>query len=358
MKSGLKITIQILFLFPLMSVTTGAFATNTEGHWRFEQNSGPIIDSYPRRGTVDETNGRKNNGFVGTWAGAWDANENPLSRNGTRVTFDASSQDHIIMIDDAEFQDFNANMSTFIWKAKVKIDSSGLNDSGRLNSSVTWNVMQKGRYNKNGMWKMQILPFKPSSNTYFTQAQQLEIANSNWDLQAEAGDPVLMCQVQDDNNNTFNAMSRVKLKPGVIYYPRCVIDRTANQLKAQVRYNNAKNNIEPPEESVVVNKVPLEKEADNGGLIQLGLVNPGTNSSFTCAAGKPAEFQGHNLLDFVSIGHRPVCPNFTQKWQAIIDDPASTSEEVAQAAQKLDELFDDGFKGKIYQVKVEKPTNF
>lgn len=213
-------------LISLISLTNSALANNTEGHWRFEQTSGAIIDSYPRNGTVDQTDGRQNNGFVGTWAGAWGANENPISRNGSRVKFDASSQDHIVMIDDAVFHDFNANMNTFVWKAKIKIDSSALNDSGQLDSSVTWNVMQKGRSGKDGMWKMQILPFKPTSNTYFTAAQQLEIANSDWSLQADAGDPVLMCQVQDNNNNTFNTMSRIKLVPGTIYYPRCVIDRT------------------------------------------------------------------------------------------------------------------------------------
>lgn len=349
-------TITATFLCFLYSEVSFA-QTNTEGHWRFEQSMGEIVDSYPRKWTVDRTNGRQNNGFVGSWDGAWSENENPLSRNGIRVKFTGETQDHIIMIDDEVHQDFNADIYTFVWKVKLKIDSRDLEPGNKLARNATWNVMQKGRFNKGGMWKMQIMPFAPKSDRFFNEAQQEEIANSDWELQARAGDPVIMCQVQDENNTTFEVMSRVRLVPGTIYYPRCVINRSDNKLKAPIRFNKSKKDIKPETNFVAVNKTPLTRIVD-GKEVHLGTVNPGMFGTFTCVAGRPDGFEGHDLLNMVSIGHKPVCPGFSSKRQEIIDNPNSSQEEIDAAKADLEDLFQDAFKGKIYRVKIEKPTTF
>jgi len=344
----------------LLFIATPVFAdSNTEGHWRFTQTAGPIIDSHNHPYTQDLTNNRPNNGFVGTWADAWEVNENPLLRNGARITLSGQSQDHVVMIPDEVYGDFNAGMDTFIWKVKLKLIASDL-DNGKMPSDANWNVMQKGRWGKNGMWKMQILPFNPTSNRFFTTEQQTTIANTDWAEQATAGDPVVMCVVQDENN-TFFAMSQVRLKSGTIYYPRCVIDRTYGWLKAIVRYNNGNGDIRPPGEQSgdMVNRRDISGSEDREpGSNALGAVNPGQNDSLNCRAGEPLGFGGHDILTLVAIGNKPYCPNHTQVRIDVINDPNSTTEQVDKAQSQLNALESDAFKGKIYQVKVEKPTTF
>lgn len=311
-------------------------SVDTEGFWKFNEVDGPILDAYDRSGTNDCTSYRANNGFVGSWSG-FDDTADVLDRHGGgRVQFDGLSPNHIVMIGPDHHEDFNADRSSLLWRVKAKLEPDALSN-GKMESVDTWNLMQKGRFNQFGMWKMQIMPFKES---YWEGSNLAFIQTSNWPDQATTNDPILHCQVQDENNVVVNAYSRVRLEPGVLYRLRCVLDRTNGELKAIVSENQSKDRIEEEAPPYKVYETPLPEG--------LGLVSPGLFANFACSvysADKdwpPVGFGGHNLNDFVAIGNKPECPGWENK---------------ATPAQ-LKNSREDGFKGKVYQAKIEKPRNF
>lgn len=120
----------------------------------------------------------------------------------------------------------------------------------------------------------------------------------------------------------------------------CLVDRTNGELKAIVSENQSKDRIEEEDPTYKVYETSLP-----GGL---GLVSPGLFANFVCpvhGADKdwpPVGFGGHSLNDFVAIGNKPECPGWENK---------------ATPAQ-LEKAQEDGFKGKVYQAKIEKPRNF
>ena len=138
---------------------------------------------------------------------------------------------------------------------------------------------------------------------------------------------------------TLNAYSRVKLEKGKLYRLRCVLDRTYNKLKAIVETNGAQRIDGDAPIDVFSNEIPQD----------FGEVSPGKYREFYCSTRVnkpdswwiPEDFASpHNLNDFVAIGNKPNCPG----WE---DNPKNADKVADQRA--------DAFKGKVYQVKIEKP---
>lgn len=314
------------------------------GFWKFkdEDVGSPVKDC-----SVAVTGGHANDGFVGLYPQFQDTT-NLLDRGmgRPRVSFQEgeSSTDSIIMIDDSVDNDFNPGMETFIWRAKVKLEVS------TLDPAVTWNLLQKGRSNQKGMWKMQIKPFRPglwdNDDQSDSAAKLEEIENGFTDAygtQASLNDPILHCQVQDEESKTLNAYSRVKIQQGKLYRLRCVLDRKYGKLKAIVETNAEGKRIDDDSPlQVFTNKIPAG----------FGEVSPGVHKTFYCPTRTnkpenwwiPEEFASPtNLNDFVAIGNKPNCPG----WE---NNPANLD--------KIEDQRADAFKGKVYQVKISKPNWF
>lgn len=273
MRSILSVIVAAITAMALSVPAQAASAVDTEGHWRFAETSGPVRDSIHYPYTDDSTNERANNGYIGYNPGWGD--DGAVKRNGAHVEFTGRANS-IILVPDSH-GDFNPGSRTMRWKVRLKLDSSVTRPS-TFPDGASWNVIQKGRSGGiGGMWKMQI---------------------KNVD-----GKPYLHCQAVDGNDHTESAQVG-PLKVGDIYYMTCVLDRTADEIKAIAENESRRTEI----------------RADSALPSRFGSVNP--------RGGACPE------LAMVAMGNRPDCKN-----------GASATAE-------------DRFIGDFYQVKIDKPRNF
>ena len=242
------------------AVTPAAADTNLEAHWRFNQVSGPIIDSYVPKHGEDLTSPRRNDGWIGYSKGV--ADDSAVVRTGSSLEF-SGERSSIVFIDDAFHTDFNPGKGSLKINARFKLDPSVLS-AAALGATETWNVAQKGRFfNTRGQWKMQIL--KARNNAIY-----------------------LHCLVNDDRADTPAQSARVKIasswiSAGRILTANCTLDRNAHELRVDIQ--NKSSGIMPRSVTSVLTP-------------NFGAVAPRAG-----ACGTRDAFGGH-----VTIGNKPLCP--------------------------------------------------
>jgi len=114
-----------------------------EAHWRFNQVSGPIIDSYVPKHGEDLTSPRRNDGWIGYSKGV--ADDSAVVRTGSSLEF-SGERNSIVFIDDAFHTDFNPGKGSLKINARFKLDPSVLSaaalgataQSARVKIASSW----------------------------------------------------------------------------------------------------------------------------------------------------------------------------------------------------------------------------